>query len=125
MQHHKWNAKPFAVVHPRRGQKYRVAQLCAALHTTGKPSVEQLADVFGISPYTIRRAIRMARRPKPGNGQRPIGRKPVVDVIKPVTPMPVVEPVRIAADPWAIAEDLVQAHGVDTVFDRLILPAIS
>jgi hypothetical protein len=120
-----WKDKPFAVVHPRHGQKYRVAQLCATWHTTGRPSVQQLADVFGISPGLIYLAMRMARPPKHGkgharrakaNGDRPAERKIVIK------PMPIIEP---TDDAWAIAQDLVHTHGVDTVFDRVILPAIT
>jgi hypothetical protein len=130
MKHYKWKHKPFAVIHPRRGQKYRLGQLCVELHKGRRPSVELLADLFGIAPATIYAAMRAPcpkgrARPAKGNGKRPIGRKPLVDVIKPVTPMSVVEPVGIAADPWAVAENLVHLHGVDTVFDRVILPAIT
>lgn len=129
----KWKAKPFAVIQPRRGQKYRVAELCAMWHATGKPSIKQLADVFGISPGLIYQAMAAARPHGPANGhvrpakvgtQRPIARN---TVIGPEPPLPVLTPTRAPRinDAWEIAEELVHVHGVDRVFDRVILPAIS
>ena len=103
----KWKDKPYAIVHPRRGQKYRVAQMCAAWHVTGKPSVGLLADVFGISPGLIYAAMSAARphghdkscarpaksdgdtRPAPSNERRPVVRPTITPPVVPVT-----EPVR-------------------------------
>jgi hypothetical protein len=129
----KWNAKPYPVVHPRRGQKYRVAQLCATWHTTGKPSIELLADIFGISPGLIYQAMAAARphgranghvRPAKVGPQRPIVRSTVTE---PELPLPVLPPTRAPRinDAWEIAEELVHVHGADRVFDRVIAPAIS
>jgi len=117
----KWRSKPYAVVHPRRGQKYRVAQMCATWLATGTPSVEHLADVFGVSASLIYQALRAIRsiernngqaRPHLGNGQRPVPRRRPVEVFA-------------DDDAWTLAGALVRQHGVDTVFDRVILPAIS
>jgi hypothetical protein len=101
MKRWKWKCKPFAVVHPRRGQKYRVAQMCATWRTTGKPPIAQLADVFGISPGLIYQAMRDARPNGCSNGharhvnehkQRPVVVEPA-PLIDPVI-KPAVEPVK-------------------------------
>lgn len=131
MKHYHWKSKPFAIVTPKRGQKGQVAKFCAILHVMNRQlSVELLAGIFGISPATVYREMAAARPQGRSNGHARTAKGNghcVIDdhqgTVKPS--MPAVELGEIPmVDPWAIAENLVHAHGVDQVFDRVIMPAI-
>lgn len=125
MRHRKWKSKRFAAVHPRRGQKYRMAQLCAALSRGERPSVEMLSDIFGVSVGLIYQARAAAGPAKHGKGHahavkhnghdRPNGNKQYLPAIAPAT---------IPVDPWMVAEALVREHGPETAFDKLIVPRL-
>jgi hypothetical protein len=122
------NGKPIAglsLAHSRLTKPKRAllgAELVSGTRVLVSPTIGQAADLVDVSPTSVRMALKIIENEKL-LALVDQGRLALADAA--ARPRQLALPKPVAQDPWSIAEDLVHTHGVDKVFDRVILPAIS
>jgi hypothetical protein len=108
------------LAHTRLHKQLRALQAVVGATILYKPTPPQAAALWGISPAYVHLALQVLHDESQVTRIRR-GERSLADAAARVRKSKSIA----APDPWTVAEDLVHLHGVDQVFDRLILPALA